>query len=176
MDLEALRQPDFPGWRRNEENVWVSPWGDRRVPRALSNGVEFSVAPVPPEREIEWTNPDGDGWFRISVKNTGDAAVDVAALPSRMGDILWQEAILLHIQGKTYILPGSGSGLEQSEPFRLEAGAEVSGTIHAIAVEGPEWPRGGSRVALNFILGNQVRSHSFYYMSRHHDNMRKSTP
>jgi len=44
--------------------------------------------------------------------------------------------------------------------------------VNALALKGPEWPRGGYRIEFQFCLGEQSSTQSFYYMSRHHDKLR----
>jgi len=174
VSLEALRGPDFPGWTRDATGKWISPWGDGRSPAALPAQLEWSVVPVPPEKVIEWTNPDGDGWYRLTLRNTGDAPMSLAALPSSPeGEILWDHAVLMSIQGEIYRLPSEHLPPETMVPTVLAAGAEISGIVQPTGIHGPKWPRGGSRVKLGFILGDQIRTQSFYYMSRHHDAFRQ---
>lgn len=171
VDVAGLRERWFPGWSRDAEGNWRSPWGDNRTPQPLPPGITLSVTPVPPAQEIQFTNPDGDGKFTLTLTNTTDAPVELAAVPVRGEEILWQEAILLHIDGQSYPLPGAGQSLVDTAPLILAPGQSVQTTLNAL-IEGPAWPRGGSRIALGFLVGDQARTLLFYYMSRHHDALR----
>jgi hypothetical protein len=50
----------------------------------------------------------------------------------------------------------------------------VSTTVNALKLDGVAWPRGGSRVEFLFAVGDRGATHSFYYMSRHHDKLRQA--
>ena len=138
----------------------------------FGSGAEFAVEKVPPEEAIKWTNPDGDGEYRITVSNTGEKPVSVPAL-RRIGDkILWQESVVILCQGKTYASPESKGLSVATSPTLLKPGQKLSGVINALALEGPEWPKGGYRISFQFCLGERSSTQSFYYMSRHHDGIR----
>lgn len=136
-------------------------------------GVSFTVTPVPPKKKIKWTNPDGDGLYEIKVKNTTDKAVTVPALLSAGGRILWNESIVILSQGKTYTAPRSVGVKGKVDGLRLKAGQEVSGKINVLMLAGPKWPRGGYRIEFTFCLGEKASTKSLYYLSRHHDKLRK---
>lgn len=192
-DLDAFRALAVipPGWQ-NIDGKPVSPWANLqgakwpsevdgphcditgRPASALPDGVTFTVEALPPEQELQWTNPDGDGDYRVTLKNTTDAPVTIEALPARDGEALWVESVILQIQHRAYPAPGATGNWTDTEPAVLAPGESISGVIRAISVKGPQWPRGGNRVVINFILGDQMRSESFYYMSNHHDELRKS--
>ena len=60
------------------------------------------------------------------------------------------------------------------QPTTLGPGESVSTVVNVLALEGPDWPRGGSRVDFNFWLGEvSCGPFSLYYMSSHHDVLRK---
>lgn len=168
-----LEQPKvFPGWTLQDGKP-VSPWGAGRAPSPLPGEAVFHVKPVPPERSIEWTNPDGDGAYTLTIHNPTGETMEVEALPSREGHPLWEEAVVLLIQEKVYRLPGSTGNIEGTVPTVIPPGESVSTVVHPILLEGPAWPRGGSRVTFGFALGDRVITESFYYMSRHHDAIRE---
>ena len=56
----------------------------------------MSAEPVPPVKEIKWTNPDGDGEYKITVTNTTDQPIEVPALLSDGDKILWKESLVIH--------------------------------------------------------------------------------
>lgn len=54
----------------------------------------------------------------------------------------------------------------------LEPGQGVSTVVNALRPEGPEWPRGGYRIAFQFCPGENSVTKSFCHLSRHHDRIR----
>ncbi len=182
------------GWMR-EGGRLISPWAalggaawpaDQKAPAgaaacdktgrpALRAGpdVTFDAAPVPPKVDIKWTNPDGDGEYRITVTNTTDKPLAVPALLSSGGHVLWTESLLIICQGKTYLCPGSRGVSGKVTPTTLQAHQSLSTAVNVLALQGPQWPQGGYRIEFRFCLGEQSRSVSLYYMSRHHDALRQ---
>jgi len=138
------------------------------------DAIQFDVKPVPPKKEIQWTNPDGDGEYQFTVTNKSDKPQSVPALLTDGKDILWANSLVILCQDKAYPAPGYRTGLAQLQPVELKPGASVTGIINALALEGPEWPQGGYRITLQFCLGEKSASHSFYYMARHHDKIREA--
>ena len=135
-------------------------------------GATFVVEKVPPEVDVKWTNPDGDGEYRLTVANDGDKLVVVPALRKLGGKVLWEESIVILCQGKTYPAPRSKGLSVVTSPVTLKPGQELSGIINPLALEGPEWPKGGYRISFQICLGERSSTQSFYYMSRHHDGIR----
>jgi len=138
----------------------------------VGNDVTFAVEKVPPAKEIKWTNPDGDGAYKITVSNPGDKPVLIPALLSADGKILWKSSVLIRCQDKNYPLPGITAVPANATPTTLKPGESVSHEVHALALNGPEWPKGGYRIEFQFCLGEKSSTQSFYYMSRHHDGIR----
>lgn len=136
------------------------------------SGVRFEVEPVPPAVALQFKNPDGDGEFKLTVKNVTDKEVTVPALLTDGKVVRWADSILLRTQDKTYTLPGSTGDVTGLKPVVLKPGEAVSGTVSAFVMDGPEWPRGGSRIEFQFGLGEKSATHSFYYFSAHHDPIR----
>ena len=180
------------GWK-NEDGKVVSPWAAQKKrawpdaqkvdakhlcavtgrPALLAgSGVVFQVAKVPPQKAIKWTNPDGDGEYKIIVSNPTDQPLIVEALRRVGKKILWKESLLIQCQGKTYTAPGSIGLLRPTEPVTLQPGENVSTVVNALKLDGPSWPRGGYRIEFQFCLGERSSKQSFYYMSRHHDVIR----
>jgi hypothetical protein len=135
-------------------------------------GVVFDVAPVPPKVSIQWTNPDGDGEYTISVTNTTDKPVVVPALLSGGGKILWEESLVILCQDKAYPCPGARGVAAKAEPTTLAPHQSVKTTVNALRLKGPEWPQGGYRIEFRFCLGEKSKTQSLYYMSKHHDKIR----
>jgi hypothetical protein len=135
-------------------------------------GVTLKAEPVPPTKEIKWTNPDGDGEYKITVTNTTDKPVEVPALLSDETGIRWNESLLVFCQGKAQ--PPSPTTAFKGAPraTRLEPNQSISTVVNALTLKGIDWPRGGYRITFTFCLGELATAKSFYYMSRHHDPLR----
>jgi len=135
-------------------------------------GATFAVEKVPPEVDVKWTNPDGDGEYRLTVANAGDKPVVIPALRKLGGKVLWNESVVILCQGKTYPAPEAKGLSVATLPVTLKPGQKLSGIINPLALEGPEWPKGGYRISFQICLGERSSTQSFYYMSRHHDGIR----
>ncbi|MBL7140282.1 MAG: hypothetical protein ISS74_05165 [Planctomycetes bacterium] len=184
------------GWRRADGQT-LSPWAslgpgawpkDAKVPEGTpvcaksgrpalfaGKGLTFEAEHVPPEKDIQWTNPDGDGLYKITVTNRTESPIEVPALASDSKNILWTESLAVVCQGKAQPCPGAKPLTAVPKPTKLEAGQSVSTTVNALLLGGIEWPRGGYRVEFQFCLGELSATKSFYYMSRHHDTIRKES-
>ncbi len=193
-DLQAVRQSaSIPlGWTARDGKL-VSPWGGIKgagwkgealagVPACAvtgrpaflcGDGVAFSTEPVPPEKAIKWTNPDGDGLYKITVKNDSAETREVAALLQKDGEVLWKESLVILCQKMTHPVPGATGSLEGAAPVKLDPGKSVEGVVNVFQLKGIEWPRGGYRIAFQICLGEKSETESFYYMSRHHDAIRE---
>ena len=141
---------------------------------ALMAGSEvvYQVEKVPPKKAIKWTNPDGDGQYKITITNPTKKPVTVEALRTVGKRILWKESMVILCQDKTYTVPGSVGLLRPTEPLVLKPGQTISTVLNALELNGPTWPRGGYRIEFKFCLGEKSSTQSFYYMSRHHDVIR----
>lgn len=187
---QAQLATSFPlGWTIREGKL-VSPWASVGKPAAKAEGpacsvtgrpvllagtaVQFLVEPVPPVKKLQFSNPDGDGEFKITVKNDTDQEVEVPALLTDGKTIRWDESLVLRTQDKSYPIPGSKGNVAGLKPVVLKAGESVSGTTHIFAIDGPQWPRGGYRIEFQFCLGERSATHSFYYFSKHHDPIREA--
>ncbi len=134
----------------------------------------FAVESVPPKTAIKWTNPDGDGQYKITVTNPSDHAITVPALLSQGGKILWAESLVILSQNKVYTCPGCKPVSGKVEAAKIAAGKSVSTVVDVLRLKGPEWPRGGYRIEIQFCLGEMSQTKSLYYMSRHHDKLREA--
>ena len=56
---------------------------------------------------IEWTNPDGDGEYKLTLTNPSDKPVTVPALLTQDGKILWRESLVILCQDRAYACPGA---------------------------------------------------------------------
>lgn len=134
-------------------------------------GLVYAVEAVPPRVAVKFANPDGDGEYKITLKNPTDKPITVPALLTDGKDVLWKECLVILCQGKVYPTPGA-KGLAGGKPVTLKPGESISTVINALALKGPEWPRGGYRIEFQIALGEQSEVMSFYYLSRHHDPIR----
>jgi RNA polymerase sigma factor (sigma-70 family) len=139
----------------------------------VGKGIEFSVEMVPPAVAVKYANPDGDGEYRIALKNTTDKAVAIEALLSDGQKILWEESLVILCQGKVYSAPGAVGVKQPPQAVTLKPGESVSTVVNVLRLQGPEWPRGGYRIEFQFALGEKSVTQSFYYMSKHHDPLRE---
>ena len=182
------------GWRQ-ENGKTLSPWAkqeDRAWPKGAKVGAKhfctttgrpaflvngnatFHAVKVEPKKAIKWTNPDGDGEYKITVSNPTDQTMTVDALRREGKRVLWRESLVIFCQGQAYTAPGSVGLLRPTQPVVLKPGETISTVINALELQGPNWPRGGYRIEFQFCLGQRSSKQSFYYMARHHDVIRAS--
>jgi RNA polymerase sigma factor (sigma-70 family) len=138
----------------------------------VGDGVELTAEPLPPTVKLQFGNPDGDGEYRITLKNTTDKPVTIPALLSDGTNILWDESMVILCQNKVYTVPGAKGVAKPVQPTVLKPGESISGVVNALKLQGPEWPRGGYRIDFQFCLGEKSVTKSFYYTSKHHDPLR----
>ena len=138
----------------------------------VGSEVVYQVEKVPPIKAIKWTNPDGDGQYKVTITNPTKKPVTVEALRTIGKRILWKESMVILCQDKTYTVPGSVGLLRPTESLVLKPGQTISTVLNALELNGPTWPRGGYRIEFKFCLGEKSSTQSFYYMSRHHDVIR----
>src|SRR5262249_62130193 len=106
------------------------------------DGVELTVEIVPPKKVVKYGNPDGDGEYKLTLKNVTDKQVTVPAL-LRAGDkVLWDESLIIICQDKVYTIPGARGVKEAPRPVVLKPGEAISTVVNALKLDGPEWPRG----------------------------------
>ena len=148
--------------------------GTGRPALMAGSEVTFEVESVPPKESIKWTNPDGDGEYKITVTNATKEPIAVPALLSDGQKILWEESLAILCQKKVYTCPGCEGVKEEVRPVQLEPGQSVSTVVNVLRLKGPEWPRGGYRIEFRFCLGEKSQTKSLYYMSRHHDKLRQA--
>jgi hypothetical protein len=76
-------------------------------PAVLNPNVTMKVEPIiDPAKQIKWTNPDGDGEFRITLTNSADGRV-LSGLFQVDGEVQWDQSLLILCQGKAHVLPGT---------------------------------------------------------------------
>jgi hypothetical protein len=136
--------------------------------------VTWTVEAVAPKKSIQWTNPDGDGEYKVTLTNPADRPATVPALLTQDGKILWRQCVVIICQERVYTCPGGAGVAGKVAPLVLKPKESVSTVINALALQGPDWPRGGYRIEFTFCLGDKAKTVSFYYMSRHHDPLREA--
>jgi hypothetical protein len=139
----------------------------------VGEGVELTAEPLPPKVALKYGNPDGDGEYQITLKNTTDKPVTIPALLSDGTSILWNESMVILCQNKVYSIPGAKGVAKPAQPTVLKPGESISGVVNALKLQGPEWPKGGYRIDFQFCLGEKSVTKSFYYLSKHHDPLRE---
>lgn len=164
------------GWNAESKVLDASAKCSRTHRPALlaGKGVTLTAGPVPPPKAIKWTNPDGDGEYEITIANPTDKPVVVPALLSQDGRVLWEESLVILCQGQAYACPGVKGVSGKVGPTTLKPGQSIAAVVNALRLEGPKWPSGGYRIEFQFCLGEKSQTKSFYYMSRHHDGIRKA--
>ncbi len=186
---QATLATSFPlGWTIKEGKL-VSPWvGVAKPGKAegiacsvtgrpvllAGDSASLSVEPMPPAVKMKFGNPDGDGEFKLTVKNESNDEIEIPALLTDGKIIQWNESIVIRSQDKTYPIPGATGKTAGLKSVTLKAGESVSGTTHVFALDGPTWPKGGYRIEFQFCLGEKSATHSFYYLSKHHDPIREA--
>lgn len=141
----------------------------------VGDGIAFAVEKVPPKEVIKWTNPDGDGEYKITLTNTTDEPVAIPALLSAGDKILWDECVLILCQNKVYPIPAAAGVSGPVTATTLAAGESISHVVNALSLSGPEWPKGGYRIEFRICLGEKSQTMSFYYRSKHHDAIRDAS-
>ncbi len=151
-------------------------WTPNSGPALLcGKGITMKVEKMPPAKKIKWTNPDGDGEYKITITNTNKTAVKVPALLNDGTKILWLESIKVVCQKKAQPAPGAKKLPAKTQPTTLKAGESISCVVNALGLKNVSWPRGGYRIEFRFSIGELSATKSFYYMSRHHDKIRAAT-
>ena len=183
------------GWSKKGDK-FVSPWADlgaKAWPKSAppvagavvcsvtgrpalpaGAGVSLKVEKVPPKKQIKWTNPDGDGLYKITVTNDSDQPVTIPALLSDGKGIRWDESLAILCQDKARPVPGAKGLKAAPKATVLKPKQAVSTVINALVLTDVRWPRGGYRIEFQFCLGELSVTKSFYYLSRHHDSVRQA--
>ncbi|MGF1583307.1 MAG: hypothetical protein ACFCD0_28645 [Gemmataceae bacterium] len=160
-------------WRGDEAKVGHLCAVTGRPALLVGQGIQLSVEKVTPKIQHRFKNPDGDGEYKITVKNTSTKGLKVPALLYDGKTILWKESLVFLCQGKVYPHPDATGVRSPTEATFLKPGESVSTVVHVFKLKGPMWPRGGYRLSFQFCLGEKSKTKSFYYYSRHHDPIRK---
>lgn len=124
--------------------------------------------------------------YRLTLTNKTAAEVTVPGLLTVTGEEepRWMASAVVECGRRCYPLPlspssplaaaGADISAVKIEPTVLGPGESKSIVVNVLALEGPQWPRGGSRLEFNFWLGElNCGPFSLYYMSSHHDTLRK---
>lgn len=131
----------------------------------------LDVAQIAPETPVKWSNPYGDGKFKITVSNPTDEVIAVPGLWSYGGEILWSDSLIYVHRGEIHAMPGAKPLPEGALPARLAPGAAVSTVVDMLGVDFEGWA-GGARERFTFAVGAQAATSFFYYHRPLHDPMR----
>jgi hypothetical protein len=178
VEAGRLTSPWAPlGAKAWPKGLEVKPAGEKcaatgRPALLVGKGAVMTVEAVPPKRKIKWTNPDGDGEYRITVKNPTDKPLTVPALLAVGEKPLWDECVVIICQKLARPAPAAKGVPAGAKPLVLAPGKSASGVINALAMKNVRWPRGGYRIEFQFCLGEKSAKKSFYYLSKHHDKIR----
>ncbi|MCS7305502.1 MAG: hypothetical protein NZ602_10405, partial [Thermoguttaceae bacterium] len=133
-----------------------------------------------PAKEIRWTNPDGDGEFRITVSNPTKEPVTVPALLAAGDRILWGNSLLVIQYGPVYTDEPTVYTCAEYEPnpgpvkpVTLQPGEKVSGVINVLKLPLQLKMKGGFGLEFLFCLGERSVRQIFYYSSHYHDPIRE---
>jgi RNA polymerase sigma factor (sigma-70 family) len=134
-------------------------------------GVQLTVEPVLPAKVLDEA-PNGDGEYKITVKNVTGKAVVVPALLSDGGKVHWEESLVILCQGQAYPAPGAKGVQRAPAPTVLRPGEAVSTVVNVLRLQGPEWP-GMGPLDFHFALGDKIVTRFFFYSFTHHDALRR---
>ncbi|MFN3198949.1 MAG: hypothetical protein ACE366_11130 [Bradymonadia bacterium] len=156
---------------------WVLKDGSVKAPivgrRSLRVGphVQIDVEQVAPEQDVKWSNPFGDGKFKITVTNTSKEIVTVPALLEKGGEILWDESLLYVHLGQAHAMPNAKGMPADANPARIAPGYSVSTVVDMLPIDYEGWA-GGAREQFTFAIGDASVTSFFYYQRTYHDPMR----
>jgi len=156
------------------------------IPLCTPGPDDMWLRPPPPSN---FSNPDGDGVFRVTLRNSSRESILIPCLLMnvRTKRILWEESLLVSYNGRAREQPGIGLvphprslGVTGCviQAVCLQPGQAVSHDINVLEQPGRNWPCGGARIPVSFVLGEMVaepvgeqyrKFRGLYYLSRHHD-------
>jgi hypothetical protein len=140
----------------------------------VGKGVSMKVEKVPPMKGRRGFNRDGDGPYTITITNETDKPILIPALLHDGKDTLWAESLVILCQGKAHPAPGARGLATVPKIVRLQPKRSISTVVNVLRMKNVKWPGGGDRVEFLFCLGELNVDKSFYYMSQHHDKLRKA--
>ena len=180
------------GWKVKDGQI-VSPWAEakKRWPDELGKvGHEFvcvstgrpsygwnpkadlSVKKVPSVWQTN-SNRDGDGEMKITVSNFTEEPLIIPALRRTDERILWEESLVVLINGQGFRAPSSRGVSDPTQPVTLAPDERISHVVNPLAIRNGPWPStANSRLSFMFCLGNHAAKEHFYYFKSHHDAIR----
>ncbi|CAF0976805.1 unnamed protein product [Rotaria magnacalcarata] len=196
---ELIKLSKIPlGWSKQSNGQYESPWQHShaktvkwhdnkqytsydkcaKTGRPLlitTDDIKLTCEPVQAAHVKEYQNPDGDGVFKLTVKNNSNRPVEIPALlrDSHTKNILWEESVFVITDAGNHFFPGHGHARDV-EPTLLEPNASVSTKLDTLTLHGLSWPQGGWRLHLRFCLGDKATEGSYYYFTDHHEPIRKN--
>lgn len=148
----------------------------------------ITLEPVIRGKTHRYRNPDGDGIFKVTLANPTDKPLQIPALlcmPGKDGStvypgkdrdsrprVLWHQSMLIFVRDKAFPMSGAATVPAEARPLTLDAGKELSLSVHVLGLQDVSWPKGGRNVNIRFAVGDAIVAHTFYYYSDHHDEIR----
>ncbi len=168
-------------WTRGSTRPLFSPWTCSITgfkPLLAGKAIKVSIQPVAPKKKLKYGNPDGDGLYQVTITNTSNKKQTVKALRlNPKGRIDWHHSLLAACQGKVQpfsTIRGITNKTYPTPYVILKPGQSVKCQAQILDLKSIKWPRGGYRIQIKFCLGQQAANASFYYLSKHHDPIRKA--
>ena len=190
---------DLPyGWSLNEDGEPLSPWsglgnqahmGDdepalrcddsERGFSPADEGLTLMAGKIPAEFQNSY-NRDGNGYFRLSLRNPTEFPLSIPALRRNKEGILWRESLVCLIStssgatANAVCLPRFSSlqELKDTEATVLEPGEEVSTIVNPLLFSSFPSISGYSQLTLRFCLGKTFAQSTFYFNSSYHEKIR----
>lgn len=133
---------------------------------------ELSVSKVPSVWQTN-LNRDGDGEMKVTVSNFTEEPLVIPALRRTDERILWEESLVVLINGRAFPAPGFRGASTPTKPVTLAPDEKISFVVNPLAIREAPWPATtNSRLSFLFCLGNQAAKEHFYYFKSHHDAIR----
>ncbi|MCS7304883.1 MAG: hypothetical protein NZ602_07230 [Thermoguttaceae bacterium] len=194
---EAKKACALPfGWRQQDGQV-ISPWAELGLktwsgdtfgvqtccsktgrPALLAGDkITMKIEPVPPAKNLQWQNPQGDGEFTITISNPTQEPVTVPALLAKDNTILWGNSLVILWDNKGQIIlcptPDFQPDPGPVKPVTLQPGQSVSWVLNVFKIPGVQWRWGGDEYVFHICLGERCLIQGFYYFAPHHDPIRR---
>ena len=119
------------------------------------------------------SNRDGDGEMKITVSNFTEEPLIIPALRRTDERILWEESLVVLINGQGFRAPSSRGVSDPTQPVTLAPDERISHVVNPLAIRNGPWPStANSRLSFMFCLGNHAAKEHFYYFKSHHDAIR----
>ncbi|KAH0571684.1 hypothetical protein SS50377_25874 [Spironucleus salmonicida] len=184
-EAQKIAEANPPGWQNgaspftqqfdakiNLENAVICPKSGR--PSFKLQNFSMKVEQVKPEVHVEYQNTYGDGLFTVAITNNGPAQTCNALFQDKDGSVLIEQSLILKLSsmGAARNLVFDAPLPENITQVAFSEGETKTFEINVLKLKSmkiEQWPRGGMRVYIQFVLGDIIESNFFYYSSKHHD-------